>query len=138
MDRSELMSRIRSTETGLERSVRKRLWSMGLWGYRKNWKKVPGRPDIAWPRIRLAIFLDGCFWHGCPWHFRTPKTNRAFWMNKIKTNKERDKKVDRELRKLGWLVIRFWEHESIEKIVNTIKEQKAIYPYSHKLARKPK
>lgn len=122
MDRSELMSRIRSTETEQERLVRKKLRQIGLRGYRKNWKRVIGRPDIAWPGRKIAIFLDGCFWHCCPVHFRMPKTNTKFWEEKMRKNKERDKKADRKLGRLGWIVLHFWEHELVETIVDTIEK----------------
>lgn len=69
------------------------------------------RPDFVFPRLRVAVFVDGCFWHGCPQHATWPKTRASFWLAKISGNKARDRRVNRELRKLGWIVIRIWEHD---------------------------
>jgi DNA mismatch endonuclease (patch repair protein) len=85
----------------------KLLWSAGLRGYRKHWQ-VAGRPDFAWPGRKVAVFVDGCFWHGC--HCKTlPGTNTEFWRNKIETDRRRDCRVSRTLRKDGWIVIRVKE-----------------------------
>ena len=70
-----------------------------------------GRPDFAFPVQKLAIFIDGCFWHGCPRHFQSPVSNAAFWRTKIARNRQRDRDVARRLRAKGWKVIRIWEHE---------------------------
>jgi DNA mismatch endonuclease (patch repair protein) len=78
-------------------------------GWRRN-LALPGRPDFAFRKERVAVFVDGCFWHGCPKHFKRPKSSRKFWDEKIARNKARDAKVGRELRKLGWKVLRIWEH----------------------------
>jgi DNA mismatch endonuclease (patch repair protein) len=82
------------------------------------------RPDIVFPRARVAVFVDGCFWHGCPDHATWPKSNEAFWREKIATNKLRDRDTDQRLSDAGWLVMRVWEHEDadgaadlLEKIV---------------------
>ena len=69
------------------------------------------RPDFVFPKLRLAVFVDGCFWHGCPRHFTRPKSRQAFWDAKILGNKQRDRLVNRTLRKAGWRVLRIWEHE---------------------------
>jgi DNA mismatch endonuclease (patch repair protein) len=69
------------------------------------------RPDFVFPKLKLAIFVDGCFWHGCPRHSSQPKTNAAFWRNKLAANKVRDRLVTRRLRKKGWRVLRVWEHD---------------------------
>lgn len=69
------------------------------------------RPDFVFPRLRVAVFVDGCFWHGCPKHATWPKTRAAFWKAKIEGNRARDRRVNRELRKRGWTVVRVWEHE---------------------------
>lgn len=107
--RSHLMSCVRQTGTDIELLMRKRLWGMG-WRYRlKN--KLPGRPDIVFVSKRVAIFVDGCFWHGCPVHGTFPKTNKKFWLKKFRDNKNRDLKVDRQLSMEGWKVLRFWEHD---------------------------
>jgi len=79
----------------------------------KGWRRhlhLPGTPDFTFPKKRLAIFVDGCFWHGCPKHATLPATRRVFWLKKFTANKARDRRVNRDLRKLGWRVIRIWEH----------------------------
>jgi DNA mismatch endonuclease (patch repair protein) len=107
--RSHCMSRIRGKNTKPEMTLRRALWSAGL-RYRLH-HGVPGRPDIAFPGSRVAVFCDGCFWHGCPIHSVSPKTNASFWKTKIGKNRARDERVAATLRAEGWKVIRFWEHE---------------------------
>ena len=107
--RSKIMASVRSrgnrtTEVPLARL----LWAAGLRGYRKHWS-VDGKPDFAWPSLKLAVFVDGCFWHGCTRCKYLPRTNTAFWRNKIETNKQRDRRVTGRLRRKGWNVIRIWE-----------------------------
>jgi DNA mismatch endonuclease, patch repair protein len=70
-----------------------------------------GKPDFVFPKQKIALFVDGCFWHGCPQHGTMPKNNRPFWEKKLAGNVERDAYVARQLRKMGWKVIRVWEHE---------------------------
>ena len=77
----------------------------------ENAQAVLGKPDFVFPKKKIALFVDGCFWHQCPRHSNMPKNNREFWEKKLKANKDRDKFVNKELRKLGWIVIRVWEHE---------------------------
>jgi DNA mismatch endonuclease (patch repair protein) len=81
-------------------------------GWRRN-QAVPGKPDFVFPKHRIALFVDGCFWHGCPLpkHSNLPKNNRGFWTKKLQANKDRDKFVNKKLQKLGWKVVRVWEHE---------------------------
>lgn len=88
--------------------------------YRVNFK-LPGKPDIAFPKRKIAIFIDGCFWHGSPIHGSTPKTNTDFWEAKIKGNIERDQLITTQLTTDGWMVIRIWEHE-IKKCLDTVVE----------------
>lgn len=109
--RSEIMSRVRSrgnraTELRLLNIFRQTKIS----GWRRR-SKMFGNPDFVFPSKNLAIFVDGCFWHGCPSHGSLPATNRSFWANKISRNKMRDVTVRRELRKRGWRVLRIWQHE---------------------------
>lgn len=94
----------RTTEVALGRM----LCSAGLRGYRKHWK-AEGHPDFAWPGLKVAVFVDGCFWHGCPRCNESPKTNAAFWATKIDTNRRRDRRVNARLRRDGWIVLRVWE-----------------------------
>ena len=79
-------------------------------GWRRN-QAVLGKPDFVFPKQKVALFVDGCFWHGCPKHSNIPKNNRSFWKKKLQGNQVRDKYVSRELKKMGWRVIRVWEHE---------------------------
>lgn len=81
-------------------------------GWRRN-QAVLGKPDFIFPKQRIALFVDGCFWHRCPKpkHSNMPRNNQGFWAKKLQANKDRDKFVNRELRKTGWKVIRVWEHE---------------------------
>ena len=107
--RSHCMSRIRGKNTGPEMILRKALWSARL-RYRLH-ARIVGRPDVAFVGARVAVFVDGCFWHGCPMHSVKPKTNGSFWAAKLARNKARDKVVTAALQSDGWTVIRFWEHE---------------------------
>jgi DNA mismatch endonuclease (patch repair protein) len=84
-------------------------------GWRRN-SRMPGKPDFVFPAQRLAVFVDGCFWHGCPRHCRMPASNRKFWRDKITRNRRRDRKVNRLLRARGWRVLRIWEHALARKL----------------------
>ncbi len=108
---SEIMSSIRGADTGIELRFRRELWEKGIRGWRKNYKNLLGKPDIVFTKKKLAIFLDGCFWHGCFKCGQTPKSNSKYWEEKFRKNRERDKKNNLALKSLGWKVIRFWEHE---------------------------
>lgn len=79
-------------------------------GWRRNYP-LPGKPDFVFPPKKIVVFVDGCFWHGCPLHGSIPKTKQEFWMKKLNRNMERDKEVNTILSERGWRVIRFWEHE---------------------------
>lgn len=104
------MSRIRTRNTAPELALRKALRSRGLIGYRLNYAKAPGRPDVAFVGRKVAVFVHGCFWHACP-HcaLRKPKSNTEFWTRKLNANKARDARKVRELRKAGWRVLTVWE-----------------------------
>lgn len=106
--RSEIMSLIRGKNTVPERIIRKALRAEG-YAYRLQYGSH--KIDVAFPSKKVAVFVDGCFWHKCPVHFRMPKSNVAFWKRKILGNAKRDKKETRVLRQKGWRVIRVWEHE---------------------------
>ncbi len=82
----------------------------GITGWRRNYP-LTGKPDFVFRRIKIAVFIDGCFWHGCPCHCRMPSSNVNYWNNKIEKNKIRDKKITKALKMKGWQVIRIWEHE---------------------------
>lgn len=109
--RSRLMARVRRSGTAPEVALRTALRRAGLRYRLDAGRGIPGSPDIAFRRSRLAIFVDGCFWHGCPRHGTVPKTNTSFWTAKIRRNRQRDRQVDRSLKRLGWRVLRLWEHE---------------------------
>ena len=78
-------------------------------GWRRH-AKIPGKPDFVFRKARIAVFVDGCFWHGCRWHCRRPKSGTAYWEPKITRNKTRDREVVAQLRRAGWRVCRIWEH----------------------------
>jgi len=105
------MSRVRRSGTAPELALRRALWAAGL-RYRLNMRhRLPGSPDILFVGARLAVFVDGCFWHGCPEHGTQPKTRADFWAQKIARNRARDVEDDARLRAEGWRVLRVWEHE---------------------------
>jgi len=106
--RSYCMSRNRGTDTGPELILRKALWAANL-RYRLK-TKLLGKPDVVYPGARVAVFVDGCFWHGCPVHYQAPADNSDRWRKKIIATKERDEQVNQKLRDDGWEVLRFWEH----------------------------
>jgi DNA mismatch endonuclease (patch repair protein) len=111
MTRSELMSRIRSKGTGPELCLRRRLRSAGI--QHRSQRLIEGvRVDFAFPGSRLLVFIDGCFWHGCPRHGSIPSSNRTYWATKFRQNKSRDRRQARILRARGWQVLRIWEHEA--------------------------
>lgn len=116
------MQNIRSADTKLEVTVRSALHKKG-YRFRKNVKGLIGKPDIVFPKYKVVVFLDSCFWHMCPYHYNIPKTNKKYWLPKLHRNKARAKEVNKKLKKDGWIVLRFWEHQinnDIEKCVNKI------------------
>lgn len=119
--RSEIMSKVKGKDTAPELMLRRALWEAGL-RYRKHYG--PHRIDIAFPCKKVAIFVDGCFWHGCPLHASTPKTNADYWIPKLEMNKRRDRETTAALEDEGWIVIRVWEHElkSPESMIESIKQ----------------
>ena len=88
--------------------------------FRVNYKGLPGRPDIAFTRTRLAIFVDGCFWHMCPLHSSMPKNNAEWWQQKLSRNVQRDKEKDDLLISLGWRVLHVWEHEDTVNAADSV------------------
>jgi len=98
----------------------------GIKGWRRQYRKLIGTPDFVFPESKLALFIDGCFWHGCPKCYTSPLTNKEFWNKKIKDNKNRDQMVSKKLRSKGWQVLRIWEHElksNGDSIANKIKKK---------------
>ncbi len=116
------MSTVRRRDNGPETAVRRRLHAMGL-RYRVAWP-VPGQRrrtiDIAFTRARVAVYIDGCFWHGCPIHGTIPRSNRSWWETKLAANRARDMSVNAQLQQLGWTVLRFWEHESPDAVAKRV------------------
>ncbi|MEM9617297.1 MAG: very short patch repair endonuclease [Pseudomonadota bacterium] len=110
--RAEVMRAVKSKDTKPELTLRKALHALG-YRYRLNVKGLPGKPDLVFPKHHAVIFVHGCFWHGhdCKRGARIPKSNTAYWLEKIARNKLRDKKSAAELKKLGWRVITVWECE---------------------------
>lgn len=120
--RSKNMRAVKNKDTDLETALRKELWRAGL-RYRVNYKML-GHPDIVFPGLKIAVFCDGCFWHGCPRCNEIPDQNQSFWLAKIKKNKQRDAFVTEELTKQGWLVLRYWGCEiksDLNKVIEDIK-----------------
>jgi DNA mismatch endonuclease, patch repair protein len=108
--RSQVMAAIRSSgNQATELKLVALLRSRHITGWRRN-QRLPGKPDFVFRKQRLAVFVDGCFWHGCPRHCRMPKSHRSFWTPKISRNRERDRAVVRLLKRQGWRVVRIWEH----------------------------
>jgi len=122
------MSRIRGRDTGPELVLRRALWARGL-RYRLE-NKLPGRPDIVFRGAKVAVFVDGCFWHGCPLHAVRPKANAEFWRKKLDANIERDTRVTAELKEMGWHVLRFWEHEIRDSVSVVVDRIAGVLPTS--------
>jgi DNA mismatch endonuclease (patch repair protein) len=128
--RSQIMRKIKKTDTKPELLLRRELFKRGL-RYRVHYT-IPGTPDIVFLRARVAVFCDGCFWHKCPRHFRPPKSRLDYWVPKIEGNVKRAKEVERRLKKDGWHVLRLWECEILdnpEKIADMVKEFLAKYAH---------
>ncbi len=131
--RSKIMSKIKSKNTKAEILLRKELWRMGIRGYRIHYN-LPGRPDIVFTTVKLAVFIDGDFWHGYLWKKGGKIPEKPYWKGKITSNIARDKRVNIELRKRGWKVTRVWEHEvmknpqmaalKIQKVYTSLKHVK--------------
>lgn len=128
--RSKNMRAIRSTGSSLESMVTKELWNKGF-RFRKNVRKLMGNPDIAIQKYKIVIFIDSCFWHSCQTHGNKPSSNVEYWEKKLRRNVDRDNEVNHYYSKLGWMVLRVWEHEvkndfkgTMEKITNFIKNSK--------------
>lgn len=110
----------RGKNTGPEQAIRAVLRNRGLRGYRLNWNGAPGRPDVAFPRQRVAVFVNGCYWHRCPHcNLKIPRTNRDYWKRKFHLNVERDSRNKRELERAGWRVVVVWECQ-VRKRINAV------------------
>ena len=127
MERKDIMRRIRSADTGPERALRSLLWKEGF-RFRKQYRVEGIRIDIAFPRPRVAVMVDGCFWHGCPVHYRRPQSRQDYWDSKLARNQQRDALNDQSLASVGWTVVRIWEHEpladAMERVANVLNNLK--------------
>lgn len=125
---SRRMAKVRQKGTGAELALRRELYRRGL-RYRVGYVvlKRPRRvADIAFPGIKIAVFVDGCYWHGCPQHATWPKHNAEFWRQKIETNRLRDADTNSRLLNAGWTVLRFWEHQSPIEAAETVAQTVAM------------
>lgn len=122
--RHKNMSHIKSRDTSIEVKLRKELWKKG-YRYRKNYNKIPGKPDIAITKYKIAIFCDSEFFHGKDWEVMKPRLqkgdNAEYWIPKIQRNRERDDEVNKELLFLGWTVIRFWGKDIMKNTDECVK-----------------
>jgi len=119
------MARTRAFDNPRERAIRSLLHRAGH-RFRIHYRAIPGTTrtiDIAFPRLRLAVFCDGCFWHGCPLHSTQPKTNVEWWRQKLDANMTRDRDTDARLLAAGWSVLRIWEHAAIENAVAAVERR---------------
>jgi len=120
LTRSEIMSRVKSKDSAAERSLRSALHGEGL-RFRIH-RRVEGvAVDIVFVGSRVAVFVDGCFWHGCPKHATYPKSNQDYWLPKLAENRDRDRRQSAKLRRAGWRVIRVWEHDCLPPTCRTVK-----------------
>ena len=110
--RSRIMAAVKGRGgKSTERRLRAALVAFGVKGWRMNAADVLGKPDFLFPTEKIAVFVDGCFWHGCPRHYRRPSTSQTYWDAKVARNMARDRRNRAALRRQGWKVIRFWEHQ---------------------------
>lgn len=123
---SRFMRANKNKNTGPEILLRKALWKAGVKGYRVNWPQLPGKPDLAFVRKRLAVFVNGCFWHRCPHcRLKLPENNRQFWAEKFARNQARDRQRTEALEKMGWNVLEIWEcrlKKDVNRQVITVQE----------------
>ena len=126
-DRSALMARIQGKNTSPEMALRRGVWRCGL-RYQLHRRIEGARPDMAFSRARVAVFIDGCFWHGCPDHYVRPRSRTDFWADKLHANIQRDRTQTLCLERHGWTILRFWEHdiacrleESVEQVVQAVR-----------------
>jgi len=118
------MARVRQADTAPELKLRSKLHRIGL-RFRKNRRPIGSlrrSADVVFTRGKVAVFVDGCFWHGCSKHFSLPKSNADWWERKIRQNIERDRETDRLLGMAGWVVVRVWEHEDLARAAERIRD----------------
>ncbi|MFP4554852.1 MAG: very short patch repair endonuclease [Actinomycetota bacterium] len=118
---SHQMSRMPRGSTKPEVALRRELHARGV-RFRLHRRDLPGTPDLVLVRPRVAVFVDGCFWHSCPEHGTLPKNNREWWRQKLSGNIERDRRKDAELLELGWTPLHIWEHEPVDQAADRLEE----------------
>ncbi len=133
--RSKTMSKIRGKNSIPELLLRKALWAENI-RFRIHRNDLPGKPDLVIDKYRLAVFIDGDFWHGYQWESRKPKTNQAFWFPKIERNIQRDQFANESLSNLGYTVMRFWEHD-VKQNLKACVNQVMLYVEAAKVLRIP-
>ncbi|MFI7338420.1 very short patch repair endonuclease [Streptomyces sp. NPDC050085] len=120
--RRKNMQAVRSRDTGPEWALRRLLHARGL-RYRVAARPLPElrrTADVVFRSVKVAVFVDGCYWHGCPKHYVSPKTNPAYWSDKVVRNMARDQDTNQQLEAAGWTVLRFWEHEDAEECATVV------------------
>ena len=127
------MARIRSKDTGPERALRRALWGRGVRGWRVHAASLPGKPDLAFTRWQVAVFVDGCFWHGHP-DFFTPGKSGAYWDAKIERTKQRDRQANEALRRMGWQVVRLWDFEIEDDLNGCVAQVEGVLAKARKSA----
>lgn len=130
--RHKNMQAVKGKNTKLENNVMTYLWQHG-YRFRKNVKDLEGKPDIAIKKYKMVIFIDSCFWHKCPIHYKAPATNVEFWENKISGNQKRDIQVAKYYKSNRWHILRIWEHElkddyekTMQKVIHFIEKSKNV------------
>jgi DNA mismatch endonuclease (patch repair protein) len=117
-ERSRVTRAVTSKNSTAEVLLRKELRTLGVRGYRLHAKDVPGKPDVVFPAQQLLIFVDECFWHGCPVCYRAPRANSEYWKMKVERNRKRDEQNATACKEKGWRVLRFWEHAVLKNASN--------------------
>ena len=120
-ERRRVMRAVGRNDTRPELRLRRALWSAGL-RYRLQRKIAGTRPDLCFVGVKVAVFVDGCFWHGCPDHYSAPVHNSSFWNEKLRKNQARDRRDDRRLETAGWSVLRYWECEVLVEVTRIVEE----------------
>ncbi len=121
--RSAIMRAVKSQGgRSTERRLRAAMVSKGIRGWRVQASDLPGKPDFVFPKERLAVFVDGCFWHGCPKCYRRPHSSQDYWDQKVAANKSRDRRNRARLRRMGWRVAQIWEHEVAMNLTRTCRK----------------
>lgn len=135
VDASRRMAKVRQKGTGAEVALRREMYRIGL-RYRIDYEvlKKPRRvADVAFPGRKIAVFVDGCFWHGCPEHATWPKQNAEFWREKIEANQRRDDDTNDRLLSIGWAVLRFWSHEPPIEVARTFARAVGLADSKHRV-----